>query len=125
MGDEATLGVKEHTEELSSLLKLNDIHEASGEGVISADLSIDLNKALMEDVLNFIVVKGILQAVAKENSEGNALSKLMGTLGRAGSVETGKLIKHPVRRSCDALKMLLGTTSHAVYKFSLQSKLST
>lgn len=70
-------------------LNLNEIeltHEASRVGAVSADLSINLNKTLHKDVLNFLSVQSILQAVAQEDDKRKTFTGLVGTSARLGSI---------------------------------------
>lgn len=63
---EATLGVVDETEVLASLLDGDHVHESSGVGGISADLAVDLDKALHENCSDLATVEGILQTVVQE-----------------------------------------------------------
>lgn len=61
-------------------------HEASGIGAVSANLAINLDKTLHENVLNFLSIQGILEAVAQEDDKRKAFTSLVGTSARLGSV---------------------------------------
>lgn len=106
---EAALDVVEETEVFARLLDGEDIyrfaqvrtcsellvglkltHEASGVGVVSADLSVDLDEPLLYDGGDLTASQGILQAIAEENGEGEGFPELMGTRGGAGSLQTSK-----------------------------------
>jgi hypothetical protein len=63
-------------------------HETSRVGAVSADLSVDLDKTLHEDVLDFLTVQGILQTVAQEDNKRKALAGLVGTSAGLGSIGT-------------------------------------
>lgn len=63
-------------------------HEASGVGVVRANLSVDLDQALLDNGCDFTTSKGILQAVTEEDGEGKGFAELMGTRGWAGSLHT-------------------------------------
>lgn len=52
---EASLGVVDETEVLSSLLDADDVHESSGEGGVGADLAVDLDQALHDNGLDLTV----------------------------------------------------------------------
>jgi hypothetical protein len=52
---ETSLGVVDETEVLAGLLDRDDVHESSGEGGVSADLSVDLDEALHDDGLDLTV----------------------------------------------------------------------
>jgi len=61
---EATLGVVDEPEVLASLLDGDDVHETSREGWVSADLAVNLDKALHDDSLGLTPVQGILQPIS-------------------------------------------------------------
>ena len=107
-----TLDVVDETEVLTSLLESDNIHETSGEGGVSSDLTVNLNKSLHEDGLDLTTVKSIFQTVSKEDDEGKRFSEFVGTGRRSGGVSAGKLVKHPVGWSCETLQMLLLSSSH-------------
>ena len=56
----AALGVVDETEVLAGLLDRDHIHETSGECGIGADLAVDLDEALHEDLLGLAAIEGIL-----------------------------------------------------------------
>lgn len=60
---EAALGIVDETEVLAGLFDGDDVHEASGEGRVGADLAIDLDETLHEDGLGFATVQGVLETV--------------------------------------------------------------
>lgn len=60
---EATLGVVDETEVLASLLEGDDVHEASGEGGVGADLAVNLDQTLHHDGLDLTTVQGVLETV--------------------------------------------------------------
>ena len=66
---EATLGIVDETEVLASLLDGDHVHESSGVGGISADLAVDLDKALHEDSSDLATVEGILQTTVPESQD--------------------------------------------------------
>jgi len=109
---ETALNVIDKTELLTSLLNRDDIHETSRVGAVSADLSVDLDKTLHEDVLDFLTVQGILQTVAQEDNKRKALAGLVGTSAGLGSIGTQQLVEHPVLGSVQTLHVLLGSASH-------------
>lgn len=107
---EATLDVKDQTEVLASLLNGDDIHETSRVGDIGADATVNLDEALLDNVLDLIAGKSVAQTVSEENNERHALASLVGTWGWLGSPHAGKLVQQPVLGRCQALHMLLRTT---------------
>lgn len=104
---EAALGVVNQTEVLASLLDVDDIHEAGGEGHVGADLVVDLDQALHDNGLGLAVVEGVLQAVADEDDQGEAVASLVGTGRGLGSVATGQFVQQPVLGGAKALLVLL------------------
>jgi len=62
--DEASLGVVEQTEEIARLLKLDDVHEASGVVGISADLAINLHTTFHADLLALLPGESVLETFA-------------------------------------------------------------
>lgn len=71
---EATLGIVDQTEVLASLVDRDDIHEASGIGMISSNLAVDLDQALHEDGSGLAAVQGILEAVTNEDNQRQAVT---------------------------------------------------
>lgn len=65
---ESTLGVVDETEVLASLLNGDDIHETSWECGVGSGLSVDLDKSLHENGLDFSAVQSILETVAQEDT---------------------------------------------------------
>ena len=107
---ETALDVIEKTEVLASLVDGNDIHEASGEVGVGADLAVDLDETLHHDVGDLTAGERVFQTVAEEEHEREALTELVGASGCAGGVGATELIEHPVLGCCKSLKMMLGTT---------------
>lgn len=62
---EAALGVVDETEVLASLLERDDVHEASGEGGVGADLAVNLDQTLHHDGLDLTTVQGVLETIQK------------------------------------------------------------
>lgn len=104
---EASLGVVDKTEVLASLLDADDVHEASGVGQVGADLAVDLDQTLHQDGPGLAVVQGVLEAVADEDDQGQAVASLVGTSGGLGSVGSGQLVQEPVLGRTKALLVLL------------------
>lgn len=89
---EATLGVVDKTEVFARLLNSDDVHEAGREGHIGADFAVDLDQALHEDGLGLAVVQGILETIADEDDQGQAVAELVRTGRGLGGVDTGQLV---------------------------------
>ena len=91
----------------------DDIHEADWESVISSDFVVNLDVGIISvsaDLKCLLAGKGVLQSVAEENSERNALSQLVGSSRWAGGVHTSKFVQTPVGRCKHALHMLFGSS---------------
>jgi len=61
---ESTFYVVDETEVFTGLFHGDNVHKTRGVGGVSADFSVNLNKTLHKDRLNFLVVEGILQSVS-------------------------------------------------------------
>jgi hypothetical protein len=64
---EATLGVKEEAEGITSSVQLDDVHETSRETTVSADLSVNFHMLLHADHLGLLVRKGIFEPVTQDD----------------------------------------------------------
>lgn len=104
---EAALGVVDETEVLAGLVDGDDVHEASGVGHVGADLAVDLDETLHQDGLGLAVVQGILEAVADEDNQGQAVAELVRTGRRLGGIDSGQFVQQPVRGGAEALLVLL------------------
>lgn len=104
---ETALGIVDEAEVLASLLDVDNIHEAGGEGHVGADLVVDLDQALHDNGLGLAVVEGVLQAVTDEDDQGKTVASLVGTGRGLGSVATGQLVQEPVLGRAKALLVLL------------------
>lgn len=109
---ETALAVVDDTEKLVGLAELDDIHQTSWVAVVCADLAIDLNEAALDNTDGFLGVEGVLEAVAKEDVDWEALAKLVWTCGWVGSELTSGLSEEPVVWGCEALKMEALATWH-------------
>lgn len=85
---ETALGVVDQAEVLASLLDGDDVHETGGEGAVGADLAVDLDQALLDDGLDLVTVKRVLEAVAEEDDQRQRVAGLVRTGGGLGSVGT-------------------------------------
>ena len=101
--DETTLDIIEKTETISTTIESDDIHETSRVGRVGTDLTIDLDKTLHTDHLDFMVGESVLQTVTDNEEERQAFSLLVGTAGRLRSPNTTHLVKHPVLRGIQTL----------------------
>ena len=92
---EAALHVVKDTEMLAGLLEGDNIHKASGERRVSADLVVDLDDALLDNDGDLAAGKGVLETVAEEDGEREGLAQLVRTGRGAGGVSAAELVKHP------------------------------
>ena len=74
---EATLNIIDEAEVLAGLLDGDHVHEACGVCAICAHFSIDFDETLHEDLYDFAAVKRVLQSVAEEDDEGEAVSSFL------------------------------------------------
>lgn len=116
---EATLGVVDETEVLAGLLDTDDVHETSGVGRVSADLAVDLDQTLHHDGLGLTAVQGVLETVADEDDQGEAVPELVRTGGGLGSIGPGHFVQEPVRRRTEALLVLLTVEIKFMVSFRL------
>ena len=77
MDGETTLDIVEETEVLARLLDGDDVHEAGGEGLVSADLAVDLDETLLDNSSDLLAGEGVLHAVTQEDGEGEGLAELV------------------------------------------------
>jgi hypothetical protein len=93
--NKASLGVVENAKVFSSLLNLNNVHEASGVVGVSANLTVNLDEALHDNASNLTLGQGILQAVADEHNERETLTELVGSRGGTRGKGAGQFVQHP------------------------------
>lgn len=80
-------------------------HESSREFLVGANFSVNLNKTLSHDFLSFVVSEGVLESVAKENTQRQTFAELVGTGVGTRSVASAQLIEHPTARGVQTLQM--------------------
>lgn len=109
---EAALHVVEDAEVLAGLVDGNDVHEPERETVVSPDSVVNLYVVVLvsADLHRFQSVEGVLQPLAEESGQGEALAELVGTSRWAGSIDTGALFKEPMFGGEHPLKMFLRTS---------------
>lgn len=114
LGVESSLDVIEDSESVVRLIDGNDVHDSQWVSVVSSDLSVnlDLRSLVVQDGLDFSVVEGILQFLLDQQGEGDALSSLVGSLGRSDAVKTSDLSKHVTLGSSDFFLVLLWSSCH-------------
>ena len=71
---ESSLGVVDQTEVFASLVNRDDILETRRVGVISSHFAVDLDQALRKDSSRLSAVQRILQTVADEDNQGQAVA---------------------------------------------------
>mgnify|MGYP007046642641 FL=1 len=111
---ESTLDVVDQSEVLVGGLQGDHVHEASREGRVGSDLTVDLDVLLHQDSLDLSAVQSVLQSVSQENDQRQRLSQLVGTGRWSWGVGAGQFVQHPVRWSCQSLKVLLWSSTHVV-----------
>ena len=104
--------VVKQAEVLVGLLDRDDVHETGRVGRIGARLAVDLDEPLHEDVLDLLASQRILEAVAQQDDQRQALAQLVGAGGRSGSPNAAQLVQHPVLGRIQALQVHLGTARH-------------
>jgi hypothetical protein len=112
---ESSLNVVKDSEGFGGLGDGDDVHEAEGESVVSADLVVhsDVSVVLVSADLEALNAgESVLQSVSEEDREGDALSHLVGTSGRSGSVNSTEFSKVPVLGSEHALHVLFRSSGH-------------
>jgi len=77
MDGKTTLDIVQETEILARAFNRNNIHETGWVGVVSADLAINFNQALMGDFGHLAVVEGILKTVTEEDCEGKGFAEFV------------------------------------------------
>jgi len=105
--NETSLGIEQKTEDISGLLELKDVHESSGEVVVSTDFSVNLYTTLKTDLHALLVGEGILKSITENDGEGKALTHLVRTGRRLGSPNSSHLGKAPMLGGIDTLEVLL------------------
>jgi len=88
------------TEIFVILFDLDDIHETTWELLISSDFAIDLDQSLLENSLNFFLVKSVLQSVSQEEGQRHRLTSLVWARAGSHGVDSSKFVQHPWFRSC-------------------------
>ena len=68
-----------------------------------------LDEALHDDHLDLGVGEGVLEAVAEDEAQGEALARLVRAGARLGGEHAPELVEHPVARGIEPLEVLLGT----------------
>jgi hypothetical protein len=116
--DVTSLGIEQQTEAIVCLLQFNNIHETGREVLVSADLSVNLDTTFHADLLALLACQSILQAFTKDDGQGQALTQLVGSLGRARGPNTPHFSDVPVGRSMEALQMFFRSASPAEEKKS-------
>lgn len=111
VGLEPSFDIEHHAKVLVVLLDRDDVLETAGEGLVSADLAVNLDQLLHHNELDLIVVQSVLQAVAQQHSQGQALTQLVRTGRGLRGVDAGKLVQAPVSGGSNTLQVFLLTAS--------------
>jgi hypothetical protein len=113
-GLEASFNVQKDAEMFASLGNGNDVHESTGESVISSDLVIDLNVSVVlvfADLEDFLSVESVLQSVSEENREGKTLSHFMGSGSGTSGIHSTEFSQLPMFGGKHTLQMLFRSSS--------------
>lgn len=70
-------------------------HESSGVVGVGADLAVNFDETLHDDLGHLRVRQGILEPVAEENDQGERLPQLVGTGARPRSKHSTQFVQHP------------------------------
>lgn len=102
---ESTFDIKEDSEVLVSSLNGDDVHVTKRESGVSSELTVDLDETflVLDNLSGLLSVEGVAESLLEENIQGDALSKLVRTGGRSGTVDTLKLTKIPLLGSGNSL----------------------
>lgn len=110
----SSLDVVHKSETIVGLRHLDDIHETSRVVGIGADLSVNLDATFHADLLAFLSGQSILKTFTENNGNGQALTKLVRSLGGSRSPDSPHLADVPMLRSMEALQVLFRSTSPSV-----------
>mmetsp|Transcript_14841 Transcript_14841/g.63688 ORF Transcript_14841/g.63688 Transcript_14841/m.63688 type:complete len:278 (+) Transcript_14841:122-955(+) len=110
--DEAPLRVVDDAEVLVGLVDGHDVHDAGGVALVAADLAVHLDQSLLEDGGHLLVRQRVLQAVAEDEAQGEALALLVRAGGGLRGEDAAELVEHPVARGIEPLEVLLGSARH-------------
>lgn len=91
---EATLGVVQNAEVLTSLLNGDNVHDAEGEAGISPDFVVNLDESFLisNDLDGLLAGEGVVEAVPEEDGQGDALAALVGAGRDAGRVDAAEFV---------------------------------
>lgn len=67
--DEAALGVVDQAEVLVGLVQVDHVHDAGGVGHVGLDLAVDLDQALLQDLLHLLAGQGVPGEYSKMDVE--------------------------------------------------------
>ncbi|GET86972.1 40S ribosomal protein S4, putative [Leishmania tarentolae] len=105
---EAALDVVHQAKAVARLRDLDHVHEACGVLAVAARVVVHVHQTLAQDHLTLARVQRVLQAVADDHQQRQALAQLVRTRTRARSKHAGQLAQHPVLGRIQALEVLLG-----------------
>ena len=111
--DEASLLVVDDAEVIVRLVDGHDVHDAGGIALVAADLAVHLDQSLLKDGGDLLVRQRVLQAVAEDEAQGEALALLVRAGGGLRGEDAAELVEHPVARGIEPLEVLLGSARPA------------
>ena len=108
VGLEAAADVVEDSEVLIGFFNSNNVHLAEGVPVVSADLAVNLDEALLvlHNLSGLVSGEGVLESLLEKHAQGDALSQLVGTSRGSGGVDSLKLSEVPLLGSSHSLNDL-------------------
>merc|ERR1719214_425151 len=74
--------------------------------LLRAHLAVNLDQALHQDGHRLLVREGVLEAVAQDDGEGQALARLVGPRAHLRGEDARELVQHPVLGRVQALEVL-------------------
>jgi len=112
--DESALGVVQEAEAIAALVELDDVHEPRGVVEVGPDLPVDLHAPLHAYLLALLPGEGVLETLAQDDADGEALAGFVRAGGGLGSPHPAHLAEVPVAGRIEALQVLSGSASHGV-----------
>mmetsp|Transcript_8106 Transcript_8106/g.32395 ORF Transcript_8106/g.32395 Transcript_8106/m.32395 type:complete len:284 (+) Transcript_8106:117-968(+) len=110
--DESSLVIVNQSEVFIALFDAHDVHDPARVALIHANLPVHLHHALHENRRHFLVRQRVLQAVAKDEAQRQALARLVRTGRRFRGEDAAELVEHPVLGRIETLQMLAHSTGH-------------
>ena len=110
--DEAALLVVDEPEVLVRLVDGHDVHEPGGVALVDPRLTVHLHEPLHQDRRHLLVRERVLEAVAEDEAQGEALALLVRARARLRGEDAAELVEHPVAGGIEPLEVLLRSARH-------------